>query len=107
VYLWEKITYFSNEIIITFSNATQGITVNWCNIMLTQLGVEFTQWTKHQKNVATWNSQAIKKTSMFYACLVVDVLLCNWFLLNVEVFKVKDEFRPQHGGEASANASGI
>jgi hypothetical protein len=53
VYLWEKITNFNNEFIVTFSNAIQGIIVNWCNIMLTQLGVEFAQWTKHQKNVAT------------------------------------------------------
>ncbi len=77
MYLWEKITNFNNEIIVTFSNGIQGIIDNWCNIMLTQLGVEFAQWTKHQKNVATRNSQATKKTSMFYASFVVDILLCN------------------------------
>jgi len=62
-----KVTYFSNKIIVTLSNVDYGIVVIWCNIMFTQLGVELMRWTKHQKSIATRNSQPTKKTMIFYA----------------------------------------
>jgi hypothetical protein len=60
--------------------------------MFTQLGVEFIQWIKHQKNVIVGYSQTTKKMMMFYVGSIVNVLLCKWFPLNVKTFKVMDEF---------------
>jgi hypothetical protein len=40
------LTYFNNMITITFDLINMGQLVNWCSIMLTQLLVELTHWTK-------------------------------------------------------------
>jgi hypothetical protein len=40
-------------------------------VLCSQLGVELTRWIKHQKSIATRNSQATKKTMMFYTGPIV------------------------------------
>jgi hypothetical protein len=43
----EKFAHFNNHITITFDLAKKGKKINKCSIMLTQMSIELTQWTKH------------------------------------------------------------
>jgi len=49
IYQCERLAYFNNRIAITLNLANKGKKINWCSIMLTQMYIELTQWTKHKK----------------------------------------------------------
>jgi hypothetical protein len=44
IYQRERLTYFSNHIVITFNLANKGKKMNWCSIMLTQMSIDLTWW---------------------------------------------------------------
>jgi hypothetical protein len=46
LYQREGLTYFNNQIAITFDLANLKQPINWCSIVLTQLLVELTRWTE-------------------------------------------------------------
>ncbi len=46
LYQMERLAYFNNRIAITFDLANIGQPINCCSIVLTQLLVELTHWTK-------------------------------------------------------------
>ncbi len=47
LYQKKMLTYFNNQIVITFDLINRGQLVNWCSIMLTQLLVELIRWIEH------------------------------------------------------------
>ncbi len=51
IYQWERLVCFSNHIAITLNLANKGKKINWCSIMLTQMSMELTRWTEHQKKI--------------------------------------------------------
>jgi hypothetical protein len=53
IYQWERWACFSNCIAITFNLANKVKKINWCSIMLTQMLMELTWWTEHQKKIVT------------------------------------------------------
>jgi hypothetical protein len=81
LYQREWLTYFSNRITITFDLTNRGQPINWCSIVLTQLLVELTCWTKHYKK-ATMNPIFNKtKADNFYSRPILDILFRKWFPL--------------------------
>jgi hypothetical protein len=67
-------------ITITFDLANKGQPMNWCFIILTQLVVELTRWTKRQKK-ATKPMSSKTKGNKCYLGLLLDVLFRKWFPL--------------------------
>jgi len=47
IYQQERLIYFNNHIAITLNLANNGKKINWCSIMLTQMSIELTLWTRH------------------------------------------------------------
>jgi hypothetical protein len=74
-YQRERLTYFSNRITITLHLTNKGKKINWRYIMLTQMSIELTQWTEHQKQITTWLTTLDRKTTTCYSKLVIEVCL--------------------------------
>jgi len=82
LYQREKLAYFSNWITITFDLTNKGQHVNWCFIVLTQLLLELTRWTKCQKK-ATINLVSSKtKIDNCYSRPILNILFRKWFPLS-------------------------
>jgi hypothetical protein len=47
LYQKKMLTYFNNQIVITFDLINRGQLVKWSSIMLTQLLVELIRWIEH------------------------------------------------------------
>jgi hypothetical protein len=65
IYRRERLTYFSNHIVITLNLANKGKKINWCSIILTQMSIELTQWIKHKKQIVVGLAKPDKKTTTY------------------------------------------
>jgi len=70
IYQHERLAYFSNHITITLNLTNKGKKTNWHSIMLTQMSIKLTWWTKHQKQITTRLTTPNKKTTWYFRPMI-------------------------------------
>jgi hypothetical protein len=70
IYQWKRLAYFNNHIAITLHLENKGKKINWCSIMLTQMSIELTQWTKHHKQIVARLVTLNKKATYYFGPMI-------------------------------------
>lgn len=70
-----RFAYFNNRISIILNLANKGKKISWCSITLTQMSIELTWWTEHQKQITTWLITLDRKATTYYSGPVIEVYI--------------------------------
>jgi phospholipid N-methyltransferase len=73
IYQQERLAYFNNRIAITLNLTNKGKKINWCSIMLTQMSIELTWWTKYLKQIAAKLVTPNRKVATYYYGPIIEV----------------------------------